>query len=170
MRRFGSRVTVIEQGPQLAGREDPDIAAALLDVFRDEGIEVRLRTEVQRVTGHSGQQIELSVDDGTGARVIDGTDLLVGTGRTPNTQGIGLEVAAVDLDARGYVKVNERLETSAPNVWAMGDCAGSPQFTHVSFDDFRIPRGQSADGRGAPHQDHFRATRLHEDAHRRGQR
>jgi pyruvate/2-oxoglutarate dehydrogenase complex dihydrolipoamide dehydrogenase (E3) component len=146
MRRFGSRVTVIEQAPQLAGREDPDIAAALLDLFRDEGIEVLLRTEVQRVTGHSGQQIELSVDDGTGARVIDGTDLLVGTGRTPNTHGIGLELAAVDLDPRGYLKVNERLETSAPNVWAMGDCAGSPQFTHVSFDDFRIVRDNLSGG------------------------
>jgi pyruvate/2-oxoglutarate dehydrogenase complex dihydrolipoamide dehydrogenase (E3) component len=122
----------------LAGREDPDVAAALLDVFRDEGIEVLLRTEVQRVTGRSGQQIEVSVDDGTGARIFDATDLLVGTGRTPNTHGIGLELAAVDLDARGYVKVDERLETSAANVWAMGDCAGSPQFTHVSFDDFRV--------------------------------
>jgi pyruvate/2-oxoglutarate dehydrogenase complex dihydrolipoamide dehydrogenase (E3) component len=146
MRRFGSRVTVIEQGPQLAAREDPDIAAALLDLFHDEGIEVFLRTQVQRVTGHSGQQIELSVDDGTGARVINGTHLLVGAGRTPNTHGIGLELAAVDLDARGYVRVNARLETSAPNVWAMGDCAGSPQFTHVSFDDFRIVRDNLSGG------------------------
>jgi len=73
-------------------------------------------------------------------------DLLVGTGRTPNTHGIGLELAAVDLDARGYVKVNERLETSAANVWAMGDCAGSPQFTHVSFDDFRVVRDNLSGG------------------------
>ncbi|MEY2525146.1 MAG: hypothetical protein QOJ66_3711, partial [Ilumatobacteraceae bacterium] len=146
MRRFGSRVTVIERGPQLAGREDPDVAAALLDVFRDEGIEVLLRTEVQRVTGRSGQQIEVSADDGTGARIFDATDLLVGTGRTPNTHGIGLELAAVDLDARGYVKVDERLETSAANVWAMGDCAGSPQFTHVSFDDFRVVRDNLSGG------------------------
>jgi pyruvate/2-oxoglutarate dehydrogenase complex dihydrolipoamide dehydrogenase (E3) component len=146
MRRFGSRVTVIERGPQLAGREDPDVAAALLDLFRDEGIEVLLGTAVQRITGHSGQQIELCVDDGTAARVIVGTDLLVGTGRTPNTNCIGLELAGVDLDARGYVKVNDRLETSAPNVWAMGECAGSPQFTHVAFDDFRVVRDNLSGG------------------------
>ncbi|PYU34057.1 MAG: hypothetical protein DMG31_07225 [Acidobacteria bacterium] len=71
---------------------------------------------------------------------MEGTDLLIATGRTPNTQGIGLEAAGVDLDARGYIKVNDRLETSAAGVWAMGDCAGSPQFTHVAFDDFRVVR------------------------------
>ena len=75
-----------------------------------------------------------------GEQIIEGTDLLVAAGRTPNTQGIGADLAGVELDSRGYVKVNERLETTAPGVWAMGDCAGSPQFTHVAFDDFRIVR------------------------------
>jgi pyruvate/2-oxoglutarate dehydrogenase complex dihydrolipoamide dehydrogenase (E3) component len=87
----------------------------------------------------SGQKVRVLADNGiTGQQTIQGTDLLVATGRTPNTQGIGLEKAGIDLDARGYIKVNERLETTASGVWAMGDCAGSPQFTHVAFDDFRV--------------------------------
>jgi pyruvate/2-oxoglutarate dehydrogenase complex dihydrolipoamide dehydrogenase (E3) component len=140
MRRFGSRVTVIENGPQLAGREDPDVGTALLELFRDEGIEVLLETEVQQVEGRSGQQVRVQVRDASGERVIEGSDLLVAVGRIPNTHGIGLDKAGVELDRRGYIKVNERLETTAPSVWAMGDCAGSPHFTHVAFDDFRIVR------------------------------
>jgi pyruvate/2-oxoglutarate dehydrogenase complex dihydrolipoamide dehydrogenase (E3) component len=140
MRRFGSRVTVIEHGSQLASLEDPDVGEALLELFRDEGIEVLLGTEAHRVEGTSGQQIRVHVRDAESERVIEGTDLLVAVGRVPNTQGIGLEQTGVELDARGYIKVNERLETSAPSVWAMGDCAGSPNFTHVAFDDFRVIR------------------------------
>ena len=90
--------------------------------------------------GLSGQKVRVVVENGHGEQTIEGTDLLVATGRTPNTQGIGLETAGIELDARGYIKVNERLETTAPGVWAMGDCAGSPQFTHVAFDDFRVVR------------------------------
>jgi pyruvate/2-oxoglutarate dehydrogenase complex dihydrolipoamide dehydrogenase (E3) component len=140
MRRFGSRVTMIERGPRLAGREDPDIGAALLELFHDEGIEVLLGAEARRVEGRSGGDIRVSVEDASGGHVIEGTDFLVAAGRTPNTRGIGLEVAGIELDARGYIRVNERLETTAPEVWAMGDCAGSPQFTHVAYDDFRIVR------------------------------
>jgi pyruvate/2-oxoglutarate dehydrogenase complex dihydrolipoamide dehydrogenase (E3) component len=140
MRRFGSRVTVIERGPQLASLEDADVGEALLELFRDEGTEALLGTEVRRVEGISGQQIRVHVRDAESERVIEGTDLLVAVGRVPNTQGIGLEQTGVELDARGYIKVNERLETSAASVWAMGDCAGSPNFTHVAFDDFRVIR------------------------------
>ena len=140
MRRFGSEVTVIERGPQLAGREDPDVGAALLELFRDEGIEVLLKTEVRHVDGRSGQGIRVRSAGANGDQTIEASDLLVAAGRTPNTQGIGADLAGVELDSRGYVKVNERLETTAPGVWAMGDCAGSPQFTHVAFDDFRIVR------------------------------
>jgi pyruvate/2-oxoglutarate dehydrogenase complex dihydrolipoamide dehydrogenase (E3) component len=140
MRRFGSRVTVIERSAQLAGREDADVADALLELFRSEGIEVALETEIRKVEGRSGERVRVHVKDASGERVIEGTDLLVAAGRTPNTQGIGLEQAGVQLDIRGYIKVNERLETTAANVWAMGDCAGSPHFTHVAFDDFRIVR------------------------------
>jgi pyruvate/2-oxoglutarate dehydrogenase complex dihydrolipoamide dehydrogenase (E3) component len=140
MRRFGSRVTVIEMGPRLAGREDADVGAALLELFHDEGIQVLLGAEVRRVEGRSGAEIRVSVEDAGGERVIEATDFLIAAGRTPNTQDIGLELAGIELDERGYVKVNERLETTASNVWAVGDCAGSLQFTHVAFDDFRIVR------------------------------
>jgi pyruvate/2-oxoglutarate dehydrogenase complex dihydrolipoamide dehydrogenase (E3) component len=140
MRRFGSRVTVVEREAQMASREDADVGAAFLELFHDEGIEVLLGTEVRRVEGVSGQQIQVHVSGGNGERVIEGTDLLVAVGRVPNTQGIGLDAAGVELDGRGYIKVNERLETTAPSVWALGDCAGSPQFTHLAFDDFRVVR------------------------------
>ena len=140
MRRFGSRVTVIERGCQLVSKEDSDAAGALLELFRDEEIDVSLATEIRKVEGRSGQQIRVHVRDAKGERVVEGTDILVATGRTPNTHGMGLDQAGVDLDERGYIKANQRLETTAPNVWALGECAGSPQFTHVAFDDFRIVR------------------------------
>ena len=146
MRRFGSRVTVIESGRQLASKEDGDVGTALLELFHDEGIEVALETAIQQIEGRSGQQIRVHVRDARGERVVEGTDLLVATGRTPNTNGIGLDQAGVELDAHGYVKVNHRLETTAQNVWAMGDCAGSPQFTHVAFDDFRVVRDNLTGG------------------------
>ncbi len=145
-RRFGSRVTIVEAGPQLAGREDPDIAAAILEMLRDEGILVHLQAKVLRVTGRSGETIGLQIRTTAGDQTVEGSDILVATGRTPNTDGIGLDLAGVALDARGYVAVNDRLETSAPDVWAIGECAGSPQFTHVSFDDFRIIRDNLAGG------------------------
>jgi pyruvate/2-oxoglutarate dehydrogenase complex dihydrolipoamide dehydrogenase (E3) component len=138
MRRFGSQVTAIEAGPQLASREDPDVGAALLELFRDEGIAVLLGTHVSRVEGRSGQKIRIHIKDRHGERMLEGTDLLVATGRTANTDGIGLEQTGVELNEHGYIKVNERLQTTAPYIWAMGDCAGSPQFTHVAFDDFRV--------------------------------
>jgi pyruvate/2-oxoglutarate dehydrogenase complex dihydrolipoamide dehydrogenase (E3) component len=140
VRRFGSEVTVIERGAQLAEREDPDVGAALLDLFHDEGIEVLLSTQVSRVDGNSGREVRVYAKDGPGEPIVEGTDLLVSVGRTPNTKGIGLEHAGVELDERGFIKVNNRLETTASNVWAMGDCAGSPQFTHVAYHDFRVVR------------------------------
>jgi pyruvate/2-oxoglutarate dehydrogenase complex dihydrolipoamide dehydrogenase (E3) component len=138
MRRFGSRVTVIEAGPQLANREDPDVSAALKDLFVDEGIEVLLETEIRQVVGRSGDRIRIQTNDRQGKHTIEGTDLLVATGRHANTDRIGLELTGVQLDEHGYIRVNEHLRTTAENIWAMGDCAGSPQFTHVAFDDYRI--------------------------------
>jgi pyruvate/2-oxoglutarate dehydrogenase complex dihydrolipoamide dehydrogenase (E3) component len=134
LRRFGSAVTVIELGKQIAAAEDPDVAQALLENFKDEGIEVLLESRVRVVEGFSSENVRIRVENSHGEQIIEGTDLLVATGRTPNTHGIGLEAAGVQLDARGYIKVNERLETTAAGVWATGDCAGSPQFTHVAFD------------------------------------
>jgi len=140
LRRFGSEVTVIEHGRQIAVREDPDVAQVLLENLTSEGIEVLLETEVRQVEGLSGEEIRIHVENSRGEETLAATDLLVATGRTPNTLGIGLDAAGIELDTRGFIKVNERLETTAPAVWAMGDCAGSPQFTHVAFDDFRVVR------------------------------
>ncbi|MGB9380908.1 dihydrolipoyl dehydrogenase family protein [Candidatus Binatus sp.] len=147
MRRFGSRVTVIEAGAQVASREDPDVGAALLELFHDEGIDVLLDTQIARVEGLSGDKVRVIAKNARGERVVEGTDLLVATGRTPNTNGIGLEQVGVELDERGYIKVNDRLETTAANVWAMGDCAGSPQFTHVAYHDFRVVRDNLKGGK-----------------------
>ena len=143
-RRFGSRVTIIEYGPQLAGREDPDVADEIQRVLSDEGIDILVGAETRRVQGRSGENVSLLLRTSSGEQSIDGSDILVAAGRSPNTAGMGLDVAGVELDGRGYIKVNERLETSAPDVWAIGECAGSPQFTHVSFDDFRIIRDNLA--------------------------
>jgi len=145
-RRFGSRVSIVEAGPQLAGREDSDVAAAILEMLRDEGIVVHLEAKVLGVQGRSGETISLQMRTPSGDQTIEGSDILVAVGRTPNTSGIGLDLAGVALDTRGYVAVNDRLETSASDVWAVGECAGSPQFTHVSFDDFRIIRDNLAGG------------------------
>jgi pyruvate/2-oxoglutarate dehydrogenase complex dihydrolipoamide dehydrogenase (E3) component len=130
---------------------DADVADELGRMLADEGIEVLLAAEVLRVQGRSGAGVSLRVRTPRGEQLIDRSDILVATGRTPNTAGIGLEMAGVDLDARGYVTVNDRLETSAPDVWALGECAGSPQFTHVSFDDFRIIQDNLAGGNRSTH-------------------
>jgi pyruvate/2-oxoglutarate dehydrogenase complex dihydrolipoamide dehydrogenase (E3) component len=140
LRRFGARVTLIERSRQIAAAEDPDIAQEIMEAFASEGIEVLLDTRVRDVTGLSGQKVRVVVECRHAQQMIEGSDLLVATGRAPNTQNIGLEKAGVELDGNGNIKVNERLETSAPDVWAMGDCAGSPKFTHVAYDDFRVVR------------------------------
>jgi pyruvate/2-oxoglutarate dehydrogenase complex dihydrolipoamide dehydrogenase (E3) component len=140
MRRFGSRVTVIQRGGQIASREDSDVGQALLQLFQEEGIEVLLNTHVVDVAGTSGMEVNVTVQTSEKKMTLRASDLLVAIGRIPNTDGIGLELAGVELDARGYVKVNEELQTTASGVWALGECAGSPQFTHVSFDDFRVVR------------------------------
>lgn len=137
-RRFGSAVTVIEPGPQLMSREDPDVASEMQRLLGNEGIDVLVSTAPTRVDGRSGEAI--TVRTASGEESVAGSDILVATGRIPNTAGIGLEEAGIALDAHGYIRVNDRLETTAPGVWAIGECAGSPQFTHVSVDDFRIIR------------------------------
>jgi len=146
-RRFGSRVTVIEHGPQLMGREDPDVADEVQRILSDEGIQVLVAAEILHVHGRSGEEISLVVRTTSGEQNIGGSDILVAAGRIPNTAGIGLKEAGVELDGRGYIRVNERLETSASEVWAIGECAGSPQFTHASVDDFRIIKDNLAGGK-----------------------
>jgi pyruvate/2-oxoglutarate dehydrogenase complex dihydrolipoamide dehydrogenase (E3) component len=143
-RRFGSQVTVLEFGAQLLGREDPDVAADVRTVFEEDGIDVVLSAETQAVEGRSGDGVRLRVKTPDGERTIEGSDILVAAGRTPNTRDIGLEEAGIKLDARGFVTVDDRLQATAAGVWAMGECAGSPQFTHVALDDFRIVRDSLA--------------------------
>jgi pyruvate/2-oxoglutarate dehydrogenase complex dihydrolipoamide dehydrogenase (E3) component len=128
----------------LLGREDPDVADAVRAIFADDGIDVMLGAETRSIKGRSGERVQLHLRTAADERVFEGSDVLVAAGRAPNTKGIGLDRAGVELDPRGYIRVNERLETSAPAVWAMGECAGSPQFTHVAFDDFRVVRDNLA--------------------------
>jgi pyruvate/2-oxoglutarate dehydrogenase complex dihydrolipoamide dehydrogenase (E3) component len=145
-RRFGSDVTIIESGPQLLAREDIDVAQEIRRILSGEGIQVLVEAELLQVRGRSGDRVTLSARTSSGDQRIDGSDILVAAGRIPNTAGIGLQEAGVELDQRGYIRVNGKLETSAPDVWAVGECAGSPQFTHISEDDFRIIRDNLAGG------------------------
>ncbi|HEY9717049.1 MAG TPA: mercuric reductase, partial [Trichormus sp.] len=137
-RRFGSRVTVLERGNHVLSHEDSDVALEIQQVLIDEGIDIITKASPIEATGRSGDKVTFKVHTPSGEKIIEGSDILVSTGRIPNTAGIGLEQAGVQLDDRGYIRVNERLETTAPDVWAIGECAGSPQFTHVSVDDFQI--------------------------------
>lgn len=146
-RRFGSSVTVVERGLQLMAREDPDIADEIRRVLEAEGIEVLVEAEALEVEGRSGDGVALRVRTASGDLTIEASDILVAAGRTPNTAGTGLEVAGVELDERGYIKVDEWLKSTAAETWAIGECAGSPQFTHVSYDDFRVIRDNLAGSR-----------------------
>jgi len=139
-RRFGSEVTVVERGGQLLAREDPDVGEAVREILEKDGLRVLLETEVRRARGAGGEvRLEVESESG-GPRELSGSHLLLATGRTPNTDDLGLEAAGVETDERGHVVVNERLETSAPGIWALGDVKGGPAFTHISYDDFRIVR------------------------------
>jgi pyruvate/2-oxoglutarate dehydrogenase complex dihydrolipoamide dehydrogenase (E3) component len=138
MRRFGGRVTVIHRNERLLDREDADVTEALQMLLEDEGIDFVLNARINRVSGKSGQSVTVLLEQNGLTKTFEGSHVLVATGRTPNTQGIGLELAGVELSHSGYIKVNEHLETTAPGVWAIGEVAGSPQFTHVSVDDFRV--------------------------------
>ncbi len=161
-RRFGSRVTIVQRDRQLLPREDADVAEAVTELLREDGIEVLLSAAVVRVERQANgvrlfsrerpREGEKASTD-CSAREIVGSHLLVATGRTPNTRDLGLDAAGVETDARGYIRVNERLETSAPGVYAIGDVKGGPAFTHISYDDFRILRTNLLEGRAATTKD-----------------
>ena len=144
MRRFGSKVTVIDRNTRLVPRDDEDIANAIDALFKDEGIDLVLAASVESVSGISGQSVTLDLQHSGSRKTIEGTHLLVATGRTPNTEHLGLELAGVELTGSGYIHVNERLQATAPGVWAIGEAAGSAQFTHIAFDDFRVIRDNLA--------------------------
>ena len=134
-RRFGSKVTIFERGPQLMGREDKDVSDCLRQIFDADGIAMHCNTKVTAVKPRDGG-VELTAD-GTSHR---GSHLLIAAGRSPNTGDLGLDTAGVEIDSHGYIKVNKKLETAAEGVYALGDVKGGPAFTHISYDDFRILR------------------------------
>jgi pyruvate/2-oxoglutarate dehydrogenase complex dihydrolipoamide dehydrogenase (E3) component len=146
-RRFGSEVTIVEGGPQLMGREDADASQEIRRVLADEGLAIHVGAQLLKVEGQSGDAVSITLRTSSGEQTINGSHILVAAGRIPNTAGIGLDTVGVELTDRGFVRVNERLETTAPNVWALGECAGSPMFTHISEDDFRIVRDNLAGGK-----------------------
>ena len=146
MRRFGSRVTIVERNSRLAHHEDLDVSEGIQDLLRAEGIEIILEANLLRVEGQSGVSVKVHLDQVGTKTMLEGSHLLIATGRTPNTDSIGMESAGVELTPSGTIKVNDRLETTAPNVWAVGDCAGSPNFTHIAHDDYRIVRDNLAGG------------------------
>jgi pyruvate/2-oxoglutarate dehydrogenase complex dihydrolipoamide dehydrogenase (E3) component len=143
-RRFGSEVTVVQRGPQLLAREDKDVADAVADVLRDDGIEVLLETEA--LHAEQDGEITLTVRTPDGERTLSGSHLLLAAGRPPNTDLLNLEAAGVETDERGFVKVNDRLETNVEGIWALGDVKGGPAFTHISYDDYRVIKTNLLDG------------------------
>src|ERR1700761_5888888 len=140
MRRFGSKVTLIDRNHCVLHREDDDVTAGLGSLLKDEGIELVLNAKIKSISGVSGQSVRVTLEQNGAEKSLEGTHLLVAAGRVPNTKDIGLDLTGVKVTEHGYIKVNERLETTAPGIWAVGEAAGSPQFTHISEDDFRVVR------------------------------
>jgi pyruvate/2-oxoglutarate dehydrogenase complex dihydrolipoamide dehydrogenase (E3) component len=148
-RRFGSRVTVVARGPQLLPLEDEDVADAVLGILREDGVEVLLDAEARRAEPRAGGGARLTLRVAAGEQIVEGSHLLLAAGRVPNTDRLDLPSAGVATDARGFITVNPRLETSAPGVYALGDVKGGPAFTHISYDDFRVIRTNLLGGGGA---------------------
>jgi len=146
MRRFGSKVTIVDRNHHVLHSEDDDTSEGLQNLFQDEGVELVLNARIKSISGVSGQSVRVTLEHDGVEKSLEGTHLLVAAGRVPNTKDIGLELTGVELTERGYIKVNERLETTAPGIWAVGEVAGSPQFTHISEDDFRVVRDNILSG------------------------
>jgi pyruvate/2-oxoglutarate dehydrogenase complex dihydrolipoamide dehydrogenase (E3) component len=145
-RRFGGRVTIIHNGERILPREDPDIASALRNALEAEGIVLRPNAATKRVENRNGA-IALTVQSGEGSETLQGSHLLVATGRKPNTDDLGLEAAGVATDARDYIKTNGRMETNVQGIWALGDVKGGPAFTHISYNDYQIVYANIIEGK-----------------------
>jgi pyruvate/2-oxoglutarate dehydrogenase complex dihydrolipoamide dehydrogenase (E3) component len=145
-RRFGSVVTVVQRGRQLLAREDPDVAEAVAAILREDGIEIVLEAEAIRVGKAADTSLRLTVKTPSGERVLTGSHLLVAPGRIPNVEALNLAAAGVATDSKGFIRVNEFLETNVLGIYAMGDVNGGPAFTHISYDDFRILKTNLIDG------------------------
>jgi len=137
-RRYGSQVTIFERGEQLLAREDSDVAEEVYKILREDGIDVRLKARASRVESNEQGEIQLTVSGDGGEATVKGSHLLITTGRRPNVDHLNLGAAGVEMDEKGYVKVNDRLETNVPSIYAIGDIKPGPAFTHISYDDFRI--------------------------------
>ncbi|HZM36278.1 MAG TPA: FAD-containing oxidoreductase [Burkholderiales bacterium] len=161
-RRFGARVTVIEMGERLVGREDEDVSLAIQDVLRSEGIALRLGAEciTARKEPHG---VSVGLDCREGAPREAGTHFLLAVGRVPNTDDLGLEVAGIRTDKRGYIEVDDALRTSNPNVWALGDCNGKGAFTHTAYNDYEIVADNLLASAGRKHTDRIQAYALYID-------
>lgn len=146
-RRFGSQVTIVERAERLAIREDPEISEAVADILREDGIEIYLDATVKRVESEVDGIVRVDMTAPDGDRVLQGSHLLVAAGRTPNTEILNLDAAGVQTDKHGFITVNDHLQTTAPHIYAAGDVAGQPQFTHISYDDFRVLRDNLIDGK-----------------------
>ncbi len=161
-RRFGSRITIIEKGARLLGREDEDIATAVHGILTDEGIDVRVGAESISVSGnHAAVSVHFTSDGRT--HIVNGSHLLVAVGRRPNTDDLGLDHAGVQTDARGYIQVDDQLRTNVPGIWALGDCNGRGAFTHTSYNDFEIVASNLLDGQPRSLADRIPAYGLYTD-------
>jgi len=145
-RRFGSRVTVLHTGKQIVPREDPEIAVELQKALEADGVQFLLNTRSTRVE-NKNNTVTLSFESPVGSSSVTGSHLLIATGRGPNTDDLGLDVAGIETDKNGFIKVNSRLETNVSGVWALGDCKGGPAFTHISYNDFQILYGNLVEGK-----------------------
>src|SRR5256884_345994 len=148
-RRFGSTVTVVQRGAYLLAREDPDVAEEVAKILREDGLEILLETKPVRVEKTADGYIALTVQGPGGERVLTGSHLLLAAGRVPNTDWLNLPASGIQVDKRGFIQVNERLETNVPGIYALGDVKGGPAFTHISYDDFRIIRTNLLEGGNA---------------------
>jgi pyruvate/2-oxoglutarate dehydrogenase complex dihydrolipoamide dehydrogenase (E3) component len=154
-RRFGSKVTIVQRGPQLLGREDQDVADEVAKIMREDGLEVLLDTEAVSVKKNGNGHIDLTVRTPEGERILAGSHLLVAAGRVPNTEALNLAAAGIETDKLGFIKANDRLGTNVQGVYALGDVKGGPAFTHISYDDFRIIRTNLIEGGDATIKDRF---------------
>jgi pyruvate/2-oxoglutarate dehydrogenase complex dihydrolipoamide dehydrogenase (E3) component len=151
-RRFGSRVTIVQSANQLLTREDPDIAEEVTKILRQDGVEIRLNAKAAYVEQSSGA-IRLQIQAPEGSSALAGSHLLVATGRQPNSDTLNLSVTGVQIDEHGFIRVNDRLETSVKEIYALGDIKGGPAFTHISYDDFRILRSNLLENKSASTKD-----------------
>jgi pyruvate/2-oxoglutarate dehydrogenase complex dihydrolipoamide dehydrogenase (E3) component len=161
-RRFGSRVTVVEMGPRLVGREDEDVSSEIAGFLRDEGIAVRLNAECLSVRKEA-DGLSVGMDCKEGAPRERATHLLLAVGRVPNTEDLGLDVAGISTDRRGYIEVDEGLRSSNPHVWALGDCNGKGAFTHTAYNDYEIVADNLLSNAGRKHTDRVPVYALYTD-------